>query len=61
MKYVLLTIVFAIFTGIGSAIGSFFGAASTGALIGFLIPCLWLAVMALLLLYGFGALERLMK
>jgi sorbitol-specific phosphotransferase system component IIC len=61
MKYFLIAIVFALFTGIGSAVGSFFGAAMTGALIGFLIPCLWLAIMALFLMVGVSAIERLMN
>lgn len=61
MKFILIAIVFALFTGIGSAVGSFFGAATTGALIGFLIPCLWLAIMALFFLFGVSAIERLMN
>ena len=61
MKYILLAIVFALFIGIGAAIGSFFGAAGTGALIGLMIPCLWIAAMALFFLYGVAAIERLMK
>lgn len=61
MKYVLIAIVFALFTGLGALIGSIFGAAGIGAGIGFLIPTIWCAVVALFFTAGFSFLNALLK
>jgi hypothetical protein len=61
MKFVLLAVLFALFTGLGALIGSIFGFAGTGALIGLAIPTIWCVAAALFFTAGFGFLNALFK
>lgn len=61
MKYVLIAVLFALFAGVGALIGSIFGAAGTGALIGLALPTIWFVVLALFFTAGFTFLNALFK
>jgi hypothetical protein len=61
MKYVLIAVLFALFTGLGALIGLIFNAPLIGAGIGFLIPTIWCVAAFLFMSLGFTFLNALFK
>jgi hypothetical protein len=61
MKYIMLVILFAVFTAMGAAIGSIWNAAAIGALIGFLAPAVWMAVIGAFYFCGIAVLNEMFK
>jgi hypothetical protein len=61
MKFVLIAVLFALFTGLGALIGSIFGFTGTGALIGLAIPTIWCVAAFLFMSLGFTFLNALFK